>query len=64
MTKEESKKRLKGAMKKAHPGFNAVQDHIESEGYSSKEAGAILASRTRHASAVAHKANSHLSRVK
>lgn len=64
MTKEESKKRLKGAMKKHHPGFKAVQDKIEGEGYSSKEAGAILASKTRNASAAAKKANTHLSRVR
>lgn len=47
-----------------HPGFKAVQSHIESEGYSKEAAGAILASRTRHASAAAHKANPHLDRVK
>lgn len=50
--------------KKKHPGFKAVQGKIEKEGYSPKIAGAILASRTRHASKAAHKANPHLSRVK
>ena len=48
----------------AHPGFAAVQKHIESEGYSKESAGAILASRTRHASAAAHKSNPRLNRVK
>lgn len=47
-----------------HPGFKAVQGKIEREGYSKKVAGAILASRTRNASAKAKKANSHLARVK
>jgi len=51
-------------MAKAHPGFAAVQKKIEGEGYSHKIAGAILASRTRHASAAAKKANPHLKRVK
>lgn len=51
-------------MPKAHPGFKSVQAHIEHEGYSKKVAGAILASRTRHASAKAKKANPHLKRVK
>lgn len=49
---------------KAHPGFKAVQKHIEGEGYSAKSAGAILASRTRHASAAAKKANPRLNKVK
>jgi hypothetical protein len=47
-----------------HPGFKAVQGKIEREGYSQKIAGAILASRTRHASAAAKKKNPHLKRVK
>lgn len=47
-----------------HPGFKAVQGKIEKEGYSSKVAGAILASRSRHASAAAHKSNPRLNRVK
>ena len=47
-----------------HPGFSAVQKKIEGEGYSKKSAGAILASKTRHASAAAHKKNPHLNRVK
>ena len=51
-------------MAKAHPGFKAVQGSIEREGYSKKVAGAILASRTRHASAKAKKANPNLKRVK
>jgi hypothetical protein len=48
----------------AHPGFAAVQRHIEGEGYSARAAGAILASKTRHASKAAHKANPRLNRVK
>jgi hypothetical protein len=47
-----------------HPGFKSVQSKIEREGYSSKIAGAILASRTRGASKASHKANPHLNRVK
>lgn len=49
---------------KAHPGFKAVQSKIEGEGYSAKTAGAILASKTRGASAKAKKANPRLKRVK
>lgn len=51
-------------MAKAHPGFKAVQKKIEGEGYSHKIAGAILAARTRNASAKAKKANPRLKRVK
>ena len=51
-------------MSKAHPGFQAVQSKIEKEDYSHKIAGAILASRTRRASAAAKRANPHLKRVK
>lgn len=47
-----------------HPRFKSVQRKIESEGYSKKEAGAILASKTRHASAAAKRKNPHLGRVK
>lgn len=49
---------------KAHPGFKAVQSQIEGQGYSKEAAGAILASRTRHASTAAKKANPRLKRVK
>lgn len=49
---------------KKHPGFKAVQNHIEGEGFSHKVAGAILAARTRNASKKAKKANPHLNRVK
>jgi hypothetical protein len=49
---------------KAHPGFAAVKKHIEGEGFSKKVAGAILASRTRHASKSAKKKNPRLNRVK
>ena len=48
----------------AHPGFGAVQNSIEKEGYSKKAAGAILASRTRNASKGAKKRNPRLFRVK
>ena len=49
----------------AHPGFKAVQNKIAGrEHLSQKAAGAILASRTRHASKAAHKANPRLNRVK
>lgn len=47
-----------------HPGFKAVQSKIQSEGYSKKVAGAILANRTRHASASAKHKNPRLNRVK
>jgi len=47
-----------------HPGFKAVQDKIEKEGYSKKAAGAILASSTRNASKQAKKANPKLNKVK
>ena len=50
-------------MSKAHPGFKAVQRKIESEGYSEKSAGAILASSSRKASPMAHKENPRLARV-
>jgi hypothetical protein len=50
--------------KKAHPGFKAVQKKIEGEGYSKESAGAILANKTRHASAAAKKKNPHLKKVK
>jgi uncharacterized protein YoaH (UPF0181 family) len=49
---------------KKHPGFEAVQKKIQGEGYSSKEAGAILASSTRNASKAAKKANPNLKKVK
>lgn len=49
---------------KKHPGFKAVQGKIEKEGYSPKVAGAILASKTRHASPAAKKANPNLKKVK
>jgi len=51
-------------MAKSHPGFKAVQSKIEGEGYSAKSAGAILASKTRGASAKAKKANPRLKRVR
>ena len=52
-------------MSKEHPGFSAVADKIASkEGYSKKRARAILAAKTRGASAEAKKANPRLKRVK
>lgn len=49
----------------SHPGFKAVQKEIaDKEGVSSQEAGAILASQTRKASAAARKKNPHLNAVK
>ena len=50
-------------MKKAHPGFAAVQKRIEGEGYSKKSAGAILANASRKASPAAKKANPKLKKV-
>lgn len=47
-----------------HPGFKAVQARIEAEGYSKKSAGAILASKTRGASASAKRKNPALRKVK
>jgi hypothetical protein len=49
---------------RAHPGFASVQGKIEREGYTKAQAGAILASSTRHASAAAHRENPNLGRVK
>jgi hypothetical protein len=52
-------------MSAVHPGFAAVQEKIaKNGGFSSKVAGAILASRSRDASASAKKANPRLNRVK
>jgi len=49
----------------AHPGFKAVQSSIaQKSGVSEKAAGAILASKTRHASAAAKRANPNLKKVK
>lgn len=48
----------------AHPGFAKVQSKIQNEGFSKKVAGAILAARTRNASASAKKKNPKLKRVK
>jgi hypothetical protein len=51
-------------MAKAHPGFKAVQKKIQGEGYSERAAGAILANKTRKASAGAKRKNPRLKRVK
>lgn len=48
-----------------HPGFKAVQKQIaRKQGVSMKQAGAILASSTRNASASAKRANPRLKKVK
>jgi hypothetical protein len=48
-----------------HPGFAAVQDEIaQKEGIPKENAGAILASRSRAASAGAKKRNPKLNKVK
>ena len=60
-------RRKKGGMKHsaAHPGFKSVQSSIaKREGYSMERAGAILAARSRGASAKAKKANPRLKRVR
>jgi len=46
-----------------HLGFKAVQHLIQHEGYSLHTAGAILASKTREASAAAKKKNPRLKNV-
>jgi hypothetical protein len=46
-----------------HIGFKGAEKKVEHEGYSKKIAGAIIASRTRNASAAAKKKNPHLKRV-
>jgi hypothetical protein len=51
-------------MKKAHPGFKAVQAKIaKKQGISKERAGAILAAGARKASAKAIKANPRLKKV-
>lgn len=49
---------------KKHPGFKGTQKKIESEGYSKKSAGAILASASRKASGNAKAKNPRLAKVK
>ncbi len=44
--------------------FKSVQKNIEKEGYSKKQAGAILAKKTREASSSAKKKNPKLKKVK
>ncbi len=52
-------------MKSAHPGFQAVADSIaKKSGVSKERASAMLASKTRNASASAKKKNPRLKRVK
>lgn len=47
-----------------HPGFKKVSEEIQEEGYSKKAANAILAKKTRSASAAAKKKNPRLKKVK
>lgn len=49
---------------KKHPGFKGAQKSVEKEGYSKKQAGAIVASASRNASKKAKKANPKLKKVK
>jgi hypothetical protein len=52
-------------MAKAHPGFKAVQSKIaKNYGGNMAKAGAILASKTRGASAAAKKSNPRLKKVR
>ncbi len=51
------------AKKATHPGFAAVQKKIAKK-YGMKKAGAILASKTRNASAAAKRKNPKLKKVK
>ena len=51
-------------MSKKHPGFQAVEEKIEGEGYSKDAAGAILAKKSREASEEAREKNPRLNRVK
>jgi hypothetical protein len=51
-------------MANAHPGFKAVQKKIQGEGYSKKQAGAILAAKSRAASPAAKAKNPKLKKVK
>ncbi len=53
-----------GGTSNVHPGFKAVQGRIMKEGYTPEQAGAILASKTRKASAGAKRKNPRLRRVK
>lgn len=50
--------------KMKHVGFKGAQKSVESEGYSKKIAGAIIASSSRNASKAAKKANPNLNKVK
>jgi len=50
-------------MSKAHPGFKAIEAKIAKQ-KGVKDAGAILAERTRNASPAAKKANPRLNKVK
>lgn len=47
-----------------HIGFKGAQNKVEKEGYSEKDAGAIIAAATRSASAAAKSSNPRLKRVK
>lgn len=62
LTNEHVRKGQKMSTK--HIGFKGAQEKVEREGFSKKVAGAIIASRTRHASAAAKKENPRLKKVK
>lgn len=52
-------------LQQAHPGFTSVQNKIaKKQNISQERAGAILASKSRNASAAAKKANPNLNNVK
>jgi hypothetical protein len=56
---------LKRLLSGKHPGFKTAQDQIAGkEGLSRKAAGAVLASKSRNASAAAKRKNPALKRVK
>ncbi len=60
-----AKRKAKGKKGGKHPGFKAVQSQIAKRmGVSKERAGAILASKTRKASAAAKRKNPRLRKVK
>ena len=56
----------KAAAKKPvkHVGFKGAEKKVEKEGYTKKQAGAIIASASRGASKAEHKRNPRLNKVK
>lgn len=51
-------------MTKKHPGFKKAAKKVQSEGYSKKASGAIIAAASRNASSAAKKKNPRLKKVK